>query len=165
MEHTVEYYMANPGEVPVHINIRGNATRIARAMGLAVDLPKHDGGDRYWAMFDRRNWKSKLEGRITDIWATGDPDWVLLKRFAWGDCCFDLEEGITIETTAAHVIEALDWVRALEKEGVPLHRGKGTALVLVQSGVYGPGLPTDGTLFAGLGLLPGPGGCWWELPR
>ena len=156
--------------VPVRINVFGCPTRVARALGLEVELPDVDRRDpAYWDEIHRVGWKPRLRGRIADTEeARGDPDWCTLQVHPWGRVRFDLEEGVVVATTVAGLLPALDLVHGLGGRGVPLRHGDGTALVKVMQGVFGRGVPDASGAFAAAGLVREqgrrPDTLWWKLP-
>ena len=156
------------GTLPVRINVFGCPTRIARALGLEIELPDVDSRDpAYWDAVRRAGWKPALRGRIADTEeARGDPDWCTLQAHAWGRVRFDLEEGVVVATTVAGLLPALDLVHGLAGRGVPLRHGDGTASVKVMQGIFGGGVPDASDAFAAAGLAPEagrPDTLWWEL--
>ncbi len=59
----------------VRINVFGNATCIARALGLDIELPGLDStGPAHWDEIHRLGWKPSLRGKVTDPEEDGDPD-------------------------------------------------------------------------------------------
>ena len=64
----------------VRINVFANATRIARALGLDIELPGVDSsGPAYWDEVHRLGWKPPLRGKVADPEEDGDPDWCTLQ--------------------------------------------------------------------------------------
>lgn len=151
----------------VRINVFGDPTRIARALGLDIELPDVDSRDpAYWEELRRVGWKPRLRGRIADTEERGDPDWCTLQVFSWGRVRFDLEEGIVVQTTVGELLPALDLVHGLAARGVPLRGADGSALVWVMQGEFGHGVPDASAAFAAAGLVPGDGRpitIRWEL--
>jgi hypothetical protein len=87
-------------DVPVCVNVFGNAPRIARALGLNIDLPDVDGSQRYWqAIWGRPgNWKAPLRGKVSDLdEENGDPEWAELINYGSFSVHFDVEEGIGLD--------------------------------------------------------------------
>ncbi len=62
--------------------IFADATAVARAVGLDIELPDPDNEDpSYWKQVHANGGhKRRIEGRIADVWSNGDPDWALLLR-------------------------------------------------------------------------------------
>ena len=152
----------------VKINLFGDPTRIARALGLDVELPDVDSRDQaYWDALRRDGWKPALRGRIADTEEErGDPDWCTLQVHPWGRVRFDLEEGVVVATDVAGLLPALDLVHGLAGRGVPLREAGGSALVKVIQTTSGHGVPDASAAFAAAGLAPEPGlrgTIWWEL--
>lgn len=95
-------------DIPLALNWFENPTVIARAMGLAIDLPDPDclePGHLQWA--SGREWRRALAGKIdmtAEELARHDPDRVRLKRL-WGtaEAWYDLETGIVIRCRAADI--------------------------------------------------------------
>jgi hypothetical protein len=79
----------------VVMTIFADATAVARALGLDIELPDPDDEDpAYWEQIHADGgYKRRIEGRIADPWLKGDPDWALLLRLPWGEVWFDIEEG------------------------------------------------------------------------
>ena len=157
-----------PGSVPVRINLFGDPTRIARALGLEIVLPDVDSRDpAYWDAMHRVGWTPALRGRIADTEEEhGDPDWCLLQAHPWGKVRFDLEEGVVVSVTVDGLLPALDLVHGLAVRGVPLRRANGQALVKVMPSVFGHGVPEPDGAFAAAGLVREAGrrgGLRWEL--
>jgi len=144
--------------VPVRINVFGCPTRIARALGLEVELPDVDSRDRAsWDEIHRVGWKPRLRGRIHDPEEDGDPDWctLLASPFCEGRC--DLEEGVVVATTVAGLPPTLDLVHGLAARGVPLRGADGRALVKAMQTWFGCGVPDASAAFRAAGLKPEPG--------
>ena len=87
----------------VRMNVFGDPTRIARALGLEIELPDVDSRNpAYWEELRCVGWKPGLRGRVADTEEErGDPDWCTLQVHAWGRVRFDLEEGVVVQTPAA----------------------------------------------------------------
>ena len=151
----------------VRINVFGNATRIARALGLDVELPGVDStGPAYWDEVHRLGWKPPLRGKVADPEEDGDPDWCTLQVHGWGRGRFDLKEGIVVVTTVVGLLPALDLVHGLAARGVPLRDGDGWARVKVMQAASGHGVPDASGAFAAAGLVPEAGRprtLRWEL--
>ena len=152
----------------MNINVFGCPTQIARALGLAVELPDMDSRDpAYWAEVHQVGWKPKLRGRIADTEEErGDPDWCTLQVHPWGKVRFDLEEGVVVVTTVGGLLPALDLVHGLAACGVPLRDADGSALVTVMQTMFGHGVPDASGASAAAGLVPAAGrrGTFrWEL--
>jgi hypothetical protein len=155
-------------ELRVHINVFGCPTRIARALGLDIELPDMNNRDpAYWAEVDRVGWKPALRGKIADTEEErGDPDWCTMQVHPWGRVRFDLEEGVVVVTTVGGLLPALDLVHGLAARGVPLRDADGSALVAVMQTLLGRGVPDASDAFAGAGLVPAAGRrttLRWEL--
>lgn len=154
----------------VRINVFGDPTRIARALGLDVELPDVDSRDpAYWNEVRRVGWKPALRGRVADTEEErGDPDWCTLQVHGWGKVRFDLEEGVVVVTTVGGLLPALDLVHGLAGRGVPLREADGSALVKVMQAMFGRGVPDASAAFAAAGLAPEPGRpgtiCWELSP-
>ena len=154
--------------LPVRINVFGDPTRIARALGLEVELPDVDSRDpAYWAEVRRVGWKPRLRGKVADTEEErGDPDWCTLQVHPWGKVRFDLEEGVVVVTTEGGLLPALDLVHGLAARGVPLRDADRSALVAVMQTLLGRGVPDASDAFAAAGLVPEagrPGALRWEL--
>lgn len=152
----------------VRMNVFGDPTRIARALGLEIDLPDVDSRDpAYWEELRRVGWKPGLRGRVADTEEErGDPDWCTLQVHAWGRVRSDLEEGVVVQTTVGDLLPALDLVHGLAARGVPLRGSDGSALVWIMQSVFGHGVPDASAAFAAAGLVPGDGRpvtIRWEL--
>jgi hypothetical protein len=148
----------------------GCPTRIARALGLDVELPDVDSRDpAYWDALRREGWKPKLRGRVADTEEErGDPDWCTLQAHAWGRVRFDLEEGVVVATTVAGLLPALDLVHGLAGRGVPLRDADGWARVKVMQAIFGHGVPDASGALAAAGLAREerrPDTLWWEPSR
>ncbi len=154
--------------LPVRINVFGCPTRVARALGLDIELPDVDSRDpAYWDAVHRAGWKSRLRGRIADTEeARGDPDWCTLQVHPWGKVRFDLEEGVVVETTVGGLLPPLDLVHGLAARGVPLRDADGRGLVKVMQTEFGHGVPDPSSAFTAAGLVPvagRPGALRWGL--
>ena len=152
----------------VRISVFGDPTRVARALGLDVELPDVDSRDRaYWDEVHRVGWKPKLRGRVADTEEErGDPDWCTLQVHAWGKVRFDLEEGVVVETAVGGLLPALDLVHGLAARGVPLRDADGRGLVKVMQTEFGHGVPDPSSAFTAAGLVPvagRPGALRWGL--
>jgi hypothetical protein len=106
----------------ITINIFGDATRIARVLGLDVDLPDCENTDPdYWeAVHAGEGYKSRIADRIADPWIHGDRDWVKLLQLSWGEIWHDLEEGIKVFLMSRDIGEAVSLLARLRQEGIPL---------------------------------------------
>ena len=145
----------------VRINVFGDASRIARALGLDIELPGVDSsGPAYWDEVHRLGWKPPLRGKVADPEEDGDPDWCTLQVHAWGRVRFDLKEGVVVTTTVAGLLPALDMVHGLAARGVPLRDGDGWARVKIMQAAPSGGAPDASGAFAAAGLVPEAG-----LPR
>ena len=145
----------------VRINVFGDASRIARALGLDIELPGVDSsGPAYRDEVHRLGWKPPLRGKVADPEEDGDPDWCTLQVHAWGRVRFDLKEGVVVTTTVADLLPALDLVHGLAARGVPLRDGDGWARVKIMQAAPSHGAPDASGAFAAAGLVPEAG-----LPR
>ena len=154
--------------LPVRINVFEDPTRIARALGLEVELPDIDSTvPAYWDAVRREGWKPALRGRIADTEEErGDPGRCTLQVHAWGRVRFGLEEGVFVATTVGGLLPALDLVHGLGGRGVPLRDTDGWGRVKVQQSLFGRGVPDPSAAFAAAGLVPEagrPDTLWWEL--
>ena len=143
-------------DVPVGINIFGDATRIAQALGLDIVLPDVDGSKEYWqAVWDRPgNWKAPLRGKVSDLdEETGDPDWAELINYGSFSVHFDVEEGIKFKLQARDLPEVLAIVRGLRDRGVPLWDAEIGCLVWVNQSLLGYGVPLLDKYFEHCGLV------------
>jgi hypothetical protein len=147
--------------------IFADATAVARALGLDIDLPDSDNADpAYWEQVHADGgYKRRIEGRIADPWLKGDPDWALLLRLAWGEVWFDIEEGIKLFLPAAEIVRALLLLDGLRAKGIGLTGEDGGSLVWVS-----PIRLDDGALdrvrerLEAAGLVQGINEIVWELP-
>lgn len=154
--------------LPVRVNVFGDPTRVARALGLDIELPDVDRPDpAHWDAVRREGWKPALRGKVADTEeARGDPDRCTLQIHAWGRVRFDLEEGVVVATTVGGLLPALDLVHGLGGRGVPLRDADGWARVKVKQSLFGHGVPDASAAFAAAGLVPEagrPDTLWWEL--
>ena len=157
---------AELGATRVKINILEDATVVARALGLEVELP--DVGSRdpaYWEAVRRDGWKPALRGRVFDTEENGDDDWCTLLVFPWGRVRFDLEEGVVVMTTVAGLVPALDLVHGLAgRGGVALRGPDGRARVKATQCDFRQDVSAA---FAAAGLVPEdrrPGALWGPDP-
>lgn len=136
-----------PQDVPLLVTWYEDATVIARALGLDIDLP--DVGCRdpeYWAKFDRKAWRHALKGKVAmideDIDRT-DPDWIRLIQGDGYEVWFDLETGVCFRCTVGTVGRVVDLIRLTAAEkGVRL-ADDWPGYVYAMRGVYGGGAPDD----------------------
>ena len=151
------------GATRVKINVLEDATMVARALGLDVELP--DVGSRdpaYWEALRRDGWKRKLRGRVLDTEEDGDPDWCTLLAFPFCAVRFDLEEGVVVLTTVADLVPALDLVQGLAgRGGVALRGAGGEARVKAMPCSFRRDVSAA---FAAAGLVPEEGGGRRRLP-
>ena len=119
--------LAGRGDVVV-VNIFGDATRIARLLGLDVELPDPGNVDPdYWKHIHADGgYKPRIADKIADPWLSGDPDWALLKRLPWGEVWFDIEEGVKLFVVAADVTHATDLIDVLRTRGLDLSDEEGS---------------------------------------
>jgi hypothetical protein len=98
----------------------GDATRIARALGLDIELPDFDNEDpSYWErVHTGGGYKSRIDGKIADPWWNGDPDWSLLLRLPWGEVWFDIEEGVKLFLVADDIPRAPLLIDSLREKGI-----------------------------------------------
>jgi hypothetical protein len=86
------------------ITIFSDATAVARALGLDIELPSD--GDQH-----------------------ADPDWVLLKLLPWAEIWFDRAEGMKLLLPLEKLGHAKDLLACLSDRGVPLIDASGASLV------------------------------------
>jgi hypothetical protein len=151
----------------VVMNIFADATQIARALGLDIELPDSDNDDpAYWERIHADGgYKRRIEGRIADPWLNGDPDWALLLRLPWGEVWYDIEEGIKFFLPAAEISHARLLLDGLRAKGIDLTGDDGRSLVWVSPTIY------DTTVLERVrkhleaaGLVQGFNEIVWELP-
>lgn len=113
------------------MNIFADATAVARALGLDIDLPDSDNEDpAYWEQVHADGgYKRRIEGRIADPWFKGDPDCALLPRLPWGEVWFDIEEGVKLFLPAAEIARALLLLDGLRAKGTGPTGDDGRSLV------------------------------------
>ena len=130
--------LKEPGDTII-VNIFGDATSIARALGLAIDLPDCDSTDPdYWqAIHADGGYKTRISGQIADLWFEGDPDWAKLQQLPWGEVWFDIEEGIKLFLKASDVEQALLLIANLRQHGISLTGDEGKSLVWFTAPVWG----------------------------
>lgn len=149
----------------VIVSIYRDPTRVARALGLDIELPDVDCTDPdFWERVHATGWKPQLAGKIADAEFDGDPDWCLLLRLDFGTVRFDLEEGIKIMTELRDLPRAMQLVRRLGDAGIPLKDEDGVWLVHAMGSMFPtePGFD-DGMRAAGL-VQNARQDLWWE-PR
>lgn len=114
-------------------NIFADATAVARALGLDIELPDCDNEDpAYWERVHANGgYKRRIEGRIADPWLEGDLDWSLLLRLPWGEVWFDIEEGVKLFLPAAEIARALLLLDGLRAKGICLTGEDGKSRVWV----------------------------------
>jgi hypothetical protein len=105
-------------DIPVLVNWFDNPTAVARAMGLAIELPDPDNPDvADFAV--QRAWRRALSGKIEMTaaeMARSDPDWVRLKRLGGSVAVwFDLGTGIVFRCDAADIHLAASSIRELAR--------------------------------------------------
>lgn len=160
------YSLAGRGECVV-VNVFGDPTRIARLLGLEIELPDPDNVDpEYWRRIHADGgYKRRIAGKIADPWLEGDPDWALLKRLPWGEVWFDIEEGIKLFVAAASIAHALELVDVLRTRGIALSDERGRSLVRVMPTRFDDdGLDRVRAHMAAAGLVQGSNDIVWELP-
>src|SRR5947209_1601294 len=150
------------------VNVFGNATDIARALGLDIELPDCDNQDPdYWDRIHANGgYKRRIEGRIADPWWEGDPDWALLLRLPWGEVWFDIEEGVKLLLAASDIPRALLLVDGLRAHGIRLTDEDGKSLVWVSPSRFDDAaLQRVRERLETAGLVQGRNEIVWELPR
>ncbi len=148
-------------------NIFADATAVARALGLDIELPDCDNEDpAYWERVHANGgYKRRIEGRIADPWLEGDLDWSLLLRLPWGEVWFDIEEGVKLFLPAAEIARALLLLDGLRAKGICLTGEDGKSRVWVS-----PTRFDDGAMervrgqSEAAGLVQGFNEIVWELP-
>jgi hypothetical protein len=151
----------------VVVNIFANATTVARALGLDIELPDSDNEDpAYWEQVHADGgYKRRIEGRIADPWLEGDPDWALLLRLPWGELWFDIEEGVKLLLPAAEIARALLLLDGLRAKGTRLTGDDGRSLVWVSpTRPGGGGLERVRERLEAAGLVQGINEIVWVLP-
>lgn len=120
----------------------GHATPIARLLGLDIRLPDFDQSESaYWAeVHANGGYKARLIGKVVDPWLDGDPDWVLLLLFEWGEAWFDLESGIKFFFDVKNLASAIRFIRDLEAAGLNFKPGEGGCFVEITPQIYQGGL-------------------------
>ena len=149
------------------INVFADATRIAHALGLNINLPDSDNEDpAYWKLVHADGgYKPRIADQIADPWWNGDPDWVLLTRLPWGEVWFDIEEGVKLFLVAADIARALDLLDQLRAQGISLTGEDGESLVRVMPTRFGDdSLARIRTHLEAAGLVQGFNEIVWELP-
>ncbi len=149
------------------INIFGDPTRIARLLGLDIDLPDPDNVDPDCWLREHADggYKRRVADKIADPWWNGDPDWALLKRLPWGEVWFDIEEGIKLFLVAADIVHALELIDAPRARGIALSDENDGSLVWVTPTRFGDGnLERIGAHMDAAGLVQGPNETIWVLP-
>jgi len=149
------------------VNLFGDATRIATALGLDIELPDCDNENpAYWERIHANGgYKRRIDGKIADPWWNGDPDWSLLLRLPWGEVWFDIEEGVKLFLVADDVPRALLLIDSLRAKGISLTDDTGKSLVW-----FSPTRLDDDTLtrararLEAAGLVKGRNELVWELP-
>lgn len=158
--------VAGRGDLVV-VNIFADATAVARALGLDIDLPDSDNEDpAYWEQVHADGgYKRRIEGRIADPWFKGDPDWALLLRLPWGEVWFDIEEGIKLFLPAAEIVRALLLLDGLRAKGIGLSGEDGSSLVWVSPTRFDDGvLERVRERLEAAGFVRGLNEIVWELP-
>lgn len=160
------FSLAGCGERVV-VNVFGDPTRIARLLGLDIELPDPDNADpEYWrCVHAEGGYKRRLVGKIADPWLGGDPDWALLKRLPWGEIWFDVEEGIKLFVAAVDITYALELLDALRTRGIALSDEEGRSLVWVMPTRFGDGgLDRVRAHMEAVGLVQSFNDVVWEPP-
>ncbi len=149
----------------VTVSLFGDPTRIARALGLDIELPDPDCEDpAYWERVHAKGWKPQLQGKIADPEFNDDPDWCSLLRLDFGEVRFDLEEGIKIMTQLHDLPRVMELVYRLGDAGIPLKDEDGKWLVHAMAAVF-PTRPEFDTGMREAGLVQDPRrDFWWEPP-
>lgn len=142
-------------DVPVHLNILGDATRIAKALGSDIDLPDVNGSKEYWQdICEPGNWKAPLRGKVSNLdEENGDPEWAEVINYGSFSVHFDVEEGIKFNLRARDLPEVLTIVRRLRQRGVPLWDAGIGCLVWVNQSLLGQAVPLLDDYFAHCGLV------------
>jgi hypothetical protein len=151
----------------VVVNIFADATAVARALGLDIELPDCNNEDpAYWERIHANGgYKRRIEGRIADPWLKGDPDWALLLRLPWGEVWFDIEEGVKLFLPAAEIARALLLLDGLQAKGVRLSGDDGKSLVWASPTRFDDGvLQRVREQLEAAGLVQGFNQIVWELP-
>ena len=151
----------------VVVTIFADATAVARALGLDIELPDPDNEDpAYWMQVHANGgYKRRIEGRIADVWSNGDPDWALLLRLPWGEVWFDIEEGVKLFVPAAEISRALILLEGLRANGIRLSGEDGGSLVTVCPTRFGGDeLQRVRDRLEAAGLVQGFNEIVWELP-
>ena len=149
------------------VNLFADATTVARALGLDIELPDPDNQDpAYWERIHADGgYKRRIEGRIADPWLEGDPDWALLLRLPWGEVWFDIEEGVKLFLPAAEITRALLLLDGLRAKGIPLRDEDGKSLVRVSPTRFHDGvLERVRDRLEAAGLVQGFNAIVWEPP-
>jgi hypothetical protein len=151
----------------VVVNVFADATKIAHALGLNIDLPNSDNEDpAYWDMIHADGgYKPRIAGQIADPWWNGDPDWALLTRLPWGEVWFDIEEGVKLFLVAADIARGLALLDQLRARGIELTGEDGEGLVRVMPTRFGDdNLARIRAHLEAAGLVRGFNEIVWELP-
>jgi len=157
--------IAGRGDLVV-VNIFADATTVACALGLDIELPDSNNEDpAYWERIHANGgYKGRIEGRIADPWLDGDPDWALLLRLPWGEVWFDIEEGVKLFLPAAEIARALLLLDGLRANGIRLSGDDGGSLVRVSPTRFGDDvLARVRDRLEAAGLVQGFNGIVWEL--
>jgi hypothetical protein len=149
----------------VVVSLFGDPTKIARALGLDIELPDVDCTDPgYWERVHAKGWKQQLAGKIADPEFNGDPDWCSLLRLDCGEVRFDLEEGIKIVTELRNLPSAMQLVHRLGAAGIPLKDENGDWLVHAMGTVFPSEPGFDDGMRAAFLVQNARQDLWWE-PR
>jgi hypothetical protein len=151
----------------VVVNVFADATKIAHALGLNIELPASDNEDpAYWELVHADGgYKPRIAGQIADPWWKGDPDWALLIRLPWGEVWFDIEEGVKLFLLAHDIGLALDLLDRLRAQGIGLTGEDGRSLVRVTpTRLDHDLLARVGACLESAGLVQGSNHIVWELP-
>jgi hypothetical protein len=158
--------VAGRGDLVV-VNIFADATDVAHALGLDIELPDANNEDpAYWdRVHANGGYKRRIEGRIADPWLEGDADWALLLRLPWGEVWFDIEEGVKLFLPAAEIAHALLLLDGLRGKGAGLSGEDGRSLVWVSPTRFDDGvLERVRDRLEAAGLVQGINEIVWELP-
>ena len=151
----------------VVVNVFADATKIAHALGLNIELPDSDNADpAYWELVHADGgFKPRIAGQIADPWWNGDPDWALLIRLPEFEVWFDIEEGVKLFLLAADIGRALDLLDRLRTQGIALTGDDGRRLVWVTpTRLDAGGVARVRAHLESAGLVRGRNEIVWELP-
>ena len=149
------------------VNLFGDSTRIARALGLDIELPDPDNEDpSYWERVHADGgYKRRIDGKIADPWWNGDPDWSLLLRLPWGEVWFDIEEGVKLFLVADDTPRAMLLIESLRAKGISVTDETGKSLVWFSCTRFDDDVLTRvRKRLEAAGLVQGLNEIVWELP-